>query len=182
MRALANSAVMPTLKIAKENLELEYIDFEGTWEEFTDYVVAQGKPAKIKVLELWPEEFRQSASLRKKRIDTWQTNKLLGYLDKMDKLTDADKAVIVKDGDQSTVEMVPDNAIRLAALKFMISKIEGNNPELAAKPSKDAPQVVADEEFQEAMKNATGVRLSEQRSQRSIEFVSGTARDKGPTR
>lgn len=164
------------LQACAARLELEWVDWPDSWESFEAYIRRRGDDNECTVLDTWPKEFKAAAIARSKRIENWQTNKLRQWLDKMDRLTEAKKAMQVRNEDgSSSLEFVDDNTTQIAALKFLIENVMG------AAAAKSSPQDMKNNPHQGIKIDAVvvsqleqlGVRLSDERDQRAIEFRSG---------
>lgn len=155
-------------------LELEWADYPDDWPSFERRVRARGDKLELEVLDTWPAEFRAAAIGRAKRIENWQTNKLAEWLEKMDSLTEAEKAMSVKHEDgSSSIDYVPDNGVRLQALKFLIENVVGAAAQKGS-GERTPPQtgIPIDATVIKALQE-NGLRLSEARTERAIEFRSG---------
>ena len=168
------------LEAAASRLELAYCSWEGTWEAFENEVKRKGTSSEKEVLRLWPNEFKASVVERNKRVIRWQDKRLGTYLDRMDKLTEAKKSVVTRNADGSTqVEEVDDPTVQLNALKFMICKIEGNDPERGPCNPNQVPTIPLEKAVVESLKSI-GLRLSDHRAEQSVEFRSGVGEDTLP--
>lgn len=172
------------LKACAARMELEWADWQDNWESFEEYVRGRGNPREIQVLDSWPKEFKAAALDKAKRLDNWQKNRLMGWLDSVDRLTRAKRAITVKNADGSTqLEEVDDNSTQLSALKFLIENVVGAAAPKEPKGQPKNPQggIKIDETLAQQLRDM-GVRLSEQRTERSIEFRSGLDGEPEPPR
>lgn len=103
---------------AQKRLELLWCSFPGDWEQFLETVRERDNPDELRVLELYPAEFRLAAVERATRVVTHLENQLPELLAKMGQLTEATK--VTTNGDT-----IPDNATRLKATQYLIDRAMG---------------------------------------------------------
>ena len=124
-------------EVLRSRLELLWVNWNGSWDDFVSYVKKERPKDESKALALCPDEFKVSAVARKHRVETWCHNQIFSLYQKMDGLTNAEKTVTIHDGNgDKQHETVPDNNIRLQATKFLIELLEDK---IETQPERRAP-------------------------------------------